>query len=129
MGPRSRGLILARAAFVAFALFASHLPAPAVASDGVVSGVVLDARARSALPGALVRIARTSLEAVADSRGRFRIAGVPDGEQVVEVSYLGFEPGRQALRVENGRTPDVEVTLRLRGLTSDSAFGLQAWLM
>jgi TonB-dependent receptor len=115
MGPGSRDLTLARAAFVALALFASPLPAPAVAGDGVVSGVVLDSRASSALPGALVRIEGSSLEAVADSRGRFRIAGVPDGERVVEVSYLGFEPGRLAVRVENGRTPDVEIALRLRG--------------
>ncbi len=109
-----------RAALVASVLLVPlALPAPVRASDGLVTGVVVDDRAGGALPGAVVRVEGTSLEAVTDAKGRFRLAGLPEGESRIGVSYLGFEPASQAIRVANGDTPQVEVRLRLRGFAEN----------
>jgi TonB-dependent receptor len=107
--------LLSRGALVALTLFVTFPAAPVAADPGVVAGVVADAQAGVGLPGAPVRIEGTAREAVTDSRGRFRIAGVPDGEHTLVVTYLGFETARQAVRVANGDAAEVRVEMRLRG--------------
>ena len=109
-------VVLRRSALIALALVAALVP-PVVAADatGVVRGTVTDAQAGGALPGAPVRIEGTGLEAITDRKGQFRIAGVPDGEHTLSVSYLGFESAREPVRVSNGTPTTVEVKLRLKG--------------
>jgi TonB-dependent receptor len=109
--PQSRGALVALALVASLA--ASLAAAPAAA--GVVTGIVADARAGGGLPGASVKVEGASLEAITDARGRFRLDGVPDGDHTLVVSYLGFEPARQEVRVSNGDAADVRVELRLRG--------------
>jgi TonB-dependent receptor len=104
-----------RGALVVSALLVALVPPSSAADSAVVSGVVTDAQVGSGLPGAPVRIEGTSLQAVTDSKGRFRITGVPDGEHTLAVTYPGFEPASQTIRVTNGDTPEVEMNLRLRG--------------
>jgi TonB-dependent receptor len=105
-----------RGALVASALLVAFAPAlHAADAHGVVAGTVTDAQAGRALPGAPVRIEGTELESVTDLQGRFRIAGVPDGEHTLTVAYLGFEAARQPVSVVNGTPTTVEVRLRLRG--------------
>lgn len=105
-----------RAALLAITLVLS-LPSllPAADASGVVSGTVVDAQAKGALPGAPVQIEGTNLEGVSDRKGFFRIVGVPEGEHMLVVSYLGFESGRVPVRVATGTASVLEVQLRLKG--------------
>lgn len=78
---------------LAAALLASLLVEPtAAAADpaGGLEGVVVDAVAKTYLPGARVELAGTSFSAVSGSDGRFRILDVPAGRYTLSVAYDGY---------------------------------------
>lgn len=76
----------------------------------IVSGRVLDARTGEAVSGAVINLVDTYLWAVSDGSGNFRIAGVRDGEYVMQVSFLGYVTESRPLSVRG----DVEgMTIRL----------------
>jgi TonB-dependent receptor len=77
--------------------------APADAANGTVVGRVLN-EASAPLPGADIRIAGTNISATTDLEGRFRIALAPEGEQTLEVEYLGYDGQTATITVEAGRT-------------------------
>jgi uncharacterized protein YfaS (alpha-2-macroglobulin family) len=76
-----------------------------------VRGTVVDARTRQPVPGAVVRVKGTRLAAATDAAGRFRLARVPRGVQVLEVTRIGFNPAAQPVTV--GAEPLAEVRIEL----------------
>ncbi len=62
-----------------------------VAQTGTIKGFVYDASTGQPMPLATVSIAGTNLGVVTDPDGFFMILKVPEGNQTVRVSYLGFE--------------------------------------
>ena len=81
---------------------------------GVVAGRVrtrLGAEEPSDAARARVSIVGSTLSAVANGQGRFLIARVPAGERVVRVQLLGFVTAEVPVRVAEGDTTRVEVTL------------------
>lgn len=86
----------------------SHLHAQ---TNGTVSGVVSDGTGYF-VQGATVRIDGTSLSTTTDRAGRFRLDGVPAGDQRVTIDYLGYSPGSQTVKVVSGSTSDLNVLLR-----------------
>ncbi len=81
-------------------------PAP-----GAVSGRVVDAESDLALPGASVRIAGTALGAATDLEGRYRLGGVPEGEQTLVVSFIGYRPEQVTITVPSGSSVVQDVAL------------------
>ena len=69
--------------------FAVLLPLSAQQRTSTLRGVVQDAADNEPLIGALVLVDST-YHAVADTRGRFSVAGIPRGEHTVEISFLGY---------------------------------------
>ncbi len=65
---------------------------------GVLTGVVRDL-GDSPIAGVAVSIVGTSLRAETDAEGRFRIAGVEQGEITVSTRRLGFQPTSLQVRV------------------------------
>lgn len=100
-----------------------------------VSGTVLDDRTLKPLAYATVKIQNMELWAIADDNGGFSIAGVPEGQQTVEVNMLGYA-GRTVtfrltkdtnlknirLKEDNLGLPDVEVTARKRSATNTTVY-------
>lgn len=100
----------------------TELPKLELAEEGIVEGVVLDAKG-DPVPGA--RIAKDAVPtylpasgmppgmAVADAKGRFRLSELPEGNTVLEA--YSPEVGRArstGIRVQSGRTTDgVKITL------------------
>jgi hypothetical protein len=68
---------------------------------GVIEGIVYDSLiTRAPLRGATVYAIGTTLTATTDARGRFSIAGVPDGDHVLTFSHPVFDSaGVQAPQV------------------------------
>jgi outer membrane receptor protein involved in Fe transport len=64
-----------------------------------VAGRVLDAATGQALVGATVVVEGTRLHAVADTTGRFVVAGVPAGPQVLRGELLGYAAARVMVTV------------------------------
>lgn len=80
--------------------------------DGIVSGYVYDSRTGDALPGANVRVAGTNKGTATDDAGQFVLRGVSSGEQVLVVSYLGYETQRVEVDVEDGEETELEIELQ-----------------
>lgn len=78
--------------------------------SGTIVGRILN-ESGAPLPGAVVRIVGTSLEATTDLEGRFRIALAPVGTQTLEVEYLGYDGQSAEVEIETGVTVQREFVL------------------
>ncbi len=116
------GLVLVAGLAVVAAAPERAVPAgtPDVLSVRTVEGVVTDADTGDPLIGANVRVVGTDLGAATDLEGRYRLRNVPDGDQTLQVSFVGYEtrtvrlPAGQteqdiALTTSNVATPDGDV--------------------
>ena len=81
-------------------------------ATSVVTGKVTDARTGANLKGALITVESTGQTTRTDDLGRFRIVGVPAGEQSIAVSFLGYAPDAIAATVQPGEMNAVEFALR-----------------
>ncbi|HYH55959.1 MAG TPA: TonB-dependent receptor [Anseongella sp.] len=79
------------------------------------TAVVKDAESRQPLPGATVRIPGTSLGASSGADGLVVLNNVPDGEHVIQVSFLGYEPYTDTLRFPLVGTSPETVLLKAAG--------------
>ncbi len=82
-----------------------------LAAQGSIRGTVTTTDGRPA-PGASVHIAGTSLGAIVDSSGTYRVNRVPQGRYTVRIVKLGFAPDSTSVLVTSGAT--AEYTVRLR---------------
>jgi TonB-dependent receptor len=82
------------------------------AGTGTIEGRVLDKRTGQPLPGAAVRVENTNLLASTDRTGAFRLSGVPEGSQVLLVTYLGREDARATVTVARGSVATQEISLK-----------------
>jgi len=80
---------------------------------GVVTGKVTDASTGEGLPGATVVIEGTALGVATDQDGQFRLAQVPDGDQVMVVSYVGYKAARVNVTITPGATLEQDIELEL----------------
>ncbi len=62
-----------------------------VEHSGSVGGLVRDAETGEPLPMATVRLSGMPFSGVADAAGGFRLTGLPPGQYLLAVSYLGFQ--------------------------------------
>lgn len=88
-------------------------PPPAHAPQrGTVHGRVIERASRTPVPGVAVTLVGTTLGALTDDDGRFRIAGIPDGARVIAARRIGYEPTQQSVTVTEGAdlTIDFELT-------------------
>lgn len=90
------------------------------AEPATITGEVFDARTQQALAGARVTIDGTELAATTDQNGRFRIAGVPAGNQTLRVSYLGGESAQQDIRTGPGESRNVPIGVNVEIVKLDA---------
>lgn len=82
----------------------------------VLSGEVREAREGIAIPGANISLDGTSLGTTSDSQGHFHIQNVPPGNYTLRVSFVGYEPEVQNLRLEAGENLELRIALSERAL-------------
>ncbi|HEX6040571.1 alpha-2-macroglobulin family protein [Longimicrobium sp.] len=84
-------------------------PYVAVADTGTgqLHGVVVEARTRQPVAGALVTVEGTALRTVTDAGGGFRLNGVPRGQRTVQVSRPGMEPVARVVDVGDEALPEL----------------------
>ncbi|MEQ9004864.1 MAG: TonB-dependent receptor, partial [Pseudomonadales bacterium] len=95
---------------------AAQTAAAATVTETQISGRVGDAGARSYLHGALVRLQGSTIETRTDREGRFSLRGVPAGDHVLEVDYLGYQQQFVPVRVSPGQPASVNVQLETAGV-------------
>ncbi|MEI7830668.1 MAG: TonB-dependent receptor [Prolixibacteraceae bacterium] len=78
---------------------------------GNIRGSVTD-ESGSFLPGAAVAIKNTNLGTATDISGSFLLQGVKSGEVEVQVNYLGYSSVSLKANIENGKTAELNFTLK-----------------
>ena len=79
--------------------------------DGRVQGRILDAFTGDPLPGANVVVKGSLRGSVTDLQGQYLIAGVPEGDVILVVSFVGFQTVEVPVTVSSGVTivPDIHL--------------------
>ncbi len=70
---------------------------------GTLTGTVLDSASHRPLPGVQIRLEGTSIRAVTDDSGQFRIPAVPVGRYTLTARRIGYSLGRQSVTVTNAQ--------------------------
>src|ERR1700681_1085331 len=92
------------------------IPAAGQDRSGTVAGVAKDS-STSTLQGALVQLDPGGKRTVSDSQGQFRITDVVPGDYTLTVSYVGFAPFTQSIKVAFGQTVNVEAEVRVASVS------------
>lgn len=72
-----------------------------------ISGKITDAKNGNPLVGATVMITVQNIGSLSDANGNYLLTGVPSGEHILEISYLGYQPVAITVNVIEG-TPLVK---------------------
>lgn len=96
---------------IAMALFVVLLPAAARAQAGIVKGIVTDTGGRP-----LENVEVLSINAKRTTRtgkdGRFTLARLPFGQQLIMARLPGYQPSDRAINMLDNAAPDLEFRLR-----------------
>lgn len=84
---------------------------PLIAQTGTLAGRVTDARNGAPVTTAQITITGTSLGAVVDAEGRFRVVGVPPGRHEVRARSIGYQPATAAFSVAADGSAEVNLSM------------------
>lgn len=84
---------------------------PVHRAAATISGTVVDAASRVPIAAAQVTVIGTSLGAMSDAQGRYRLIGVPAGLAVIRVRRIGYGSGDRSVTVNDGETATVDFAL------------------
>ena len=110
---------LLRMACLALAWPLVHGVAAAQAPAGAVTGAIVDAASRTGIPGVVVQIEGSARGATTAANGRFRIAGVPAGSQVLVARRIGYNAQRQPVNVTAGGEVTADLLLQSSPIALD----------
>lgn len=79
------------------------------ATTGHITGVIVEARTGVALAAVLVKVQATGQQTLTGADGRFDIADVPAGPQVVMISVVGYGLVRRDVAVMAGEATEVRI--------------------
>ena len=120
--PRTAGRrsVLSVAAGVVALLIASGAP-PAVLGQqtGAITVEVRDASTLGPLSGVQISIQGTDVGGLSGEDGRFRITGVPAGEQRVVAQFLGYQTVTRTVAVEGGLATELTLSLNQSAIEMD----------
>ncbi len=86
------------------------MPLLMAAQTGTITGVILD-EAGLGMPGATVYVQSLNRGTAADVQGKFTLFNVPEGDYEIEVSFIGYEMAKAAVRVSTGQTATARIAL------------------
>ncbi len=98
-------------AFLCLSFFALLSVQTMAQNTGTIYGVIKDVDTGETLPGANVVIKGTSYGTSTDRNGRYTLREIPAAEQIVSVTYLGFNPQELTVQVEAGASVELNVDL------------------
>jgi len=89
---------------IVFGLALLLLPGLAWAQQGTITGTVTEEESGNPLPGATVQLPEQETGTATDTNGRYRITGVPAGEQTIQVTFVGYQSEERTVTVPAGGT-------------------------
>ena len=93
--------------------FSFLLTVTAYAQTGTVTGRILDEVSNEPLPGANAVLKGTAIGSITDLDGYFTVGNVPTGDQVIVISYVGYENIERTISVTSGTTDLGTISLKL----------------
>ena len=78
--------------------------------QGIITGKVLDENQES-LAGAHIFLKDTSIGAIANGNGQFRLKDIPAGKYILGVSFIGYETLSQSIEVHEKSTLSLDLSL------------------
>jgi TonB-dependent receptor len=88
-----------------FGMLAAH------AQQAIVMGTIMDSKTKDLLIGASIIIKGTGLGTISDINGNYILQGVPTGDIVLTVSYIGYEMQEIAMKLKKGETRQLNISL------------------
>lgn len=111
--------LLRSTALAGLLLFCLLATADAQAQTGRIVGTVTDAQTGDPLPGANIVLQGTSRGTASNPEGQYTLQGVPAGNQVLLVTYIGYQQEAFDVRVVPGQTVTLNITLAWEGVVGD----------
>jgi TonB-dependent receptor len=90
------------------------------AGSGSIKGRVLDRETGDPLPGANIVVQSTSIGISTDLEGRFTLHNVPEGNQTLRVSYIGYIAVTREVTVDENATLEEEFRLSAQAITGET---------
>jgi len=88
---------------------------------GTIKGTVVDAQTGDPLPGANVVIKELFIGTSSGLNGEFVLNNVPDGTNVITISYLGYVEQEITVEISGGETKTIEVELMVLAIQGEEA--------
>ncbi len=101
-----------------FVLLFALIPGLLFAS-GTIKGVVKGSQSGEGLPGANILIKSIYHGTSTDLNGAFVLAGVPEGQQVVTISYMGYVEQEVTVNISDGETETIEISLEVLSIQGE----------
>ena len=83
-----------------------------LAQQGSLRGKVIDEGTNEPVTGAVILMESTSLGAVSDAQGNYRITSIDPGNYTLKISYIGYETFSQDLSINAGQEKVLDVFLK-----------------
>lgn len=93
-----------------YAMLSFVLLSEGVSAQGTLKGKITDSQNLS-LPGASILLRGTTIGSVSNQNGEFSILNINEGTYDLVVSYLGYSPLSQTIKILNGETTVVNLKL------------------
>src|SRR5690606_39617437 len=92
-----------------FMLFAIMLSAVGVthAQTGSVKGIVWEQETNEGVAGANIILKGTATGTISAADGSFELAGLPPGNQVIAIPFIGYASREIPVRIQAGTTHDL----------------------
>ena len=84
-----------------------------------INGIVLDKEKRSPLIGANVMLEGTTYGSATDSKGRFKISGILQGDYTIIASYMGYSTHKESISIDTERFVEIEILLETKIIQMD----------
>ncbi|MFP4521684.1 MAG: TonB-dependent receptor [Fibrobacterota bacterium] len=82
------------------------------AGTGTISGKVKAGQINFPLSGAKIEVQGTNIHGKTDEKGEYRLELVPEGQQTVDITYLGYSSVSEKVNVEEGKTAVLDASLK-----------------
>jgi hypothetical protein len=79
--------------------------------QGTLKGLVTDSLTLDQLKGAEIILTGTNFSSVSNNDGEFKINGIPDGEYILQSSYLGYKGKKYLVNIKSEETLKLKVEL------------------
>lgn len=90
---------------------------PVWAHNGSIRGKITDSKTGSGLEGAGIYVEQNRSSAVSNAFGQFLLRDIEPGDYQVSITHVGYETVKKQLRVEDGITTDLDITLLPSGVS------------